>query len=42
MPAGELVASRLGANHPCTTLLYVAGLASPKLLVELDAWASRA
>ena len=24
-----LLASRLGANHPCTTLLYVAGLASP-------------
>jgi 2-iminobutanoate/2-iminopropanoate deaminase len=38
----QLMASRLGANHPCTTLLYVAGLASPKLLVELDAWASKA
>ncbi len=38
----QLLASRLGANHPCTTLLFVAGLASPRLRVELDAWASRA
>ena len=38
----QMMAARLGANHPCTTLLYVAGLASPKLLVELDAWASKA
>jgi enamine deaminase RidA (YjgF/YER057c/UK114 family) len=37
----QVLASRLGSHHPCTTLLYVAGLASPKLLVELDAWASR-
>ncbi|HEY3612435.1 MAG TPA: RidA family protein [Gaiellales bacterium] len=36
----QLVASRLGAHHPCTTLLYVAGLAAPNLRVELDAWAS--
>ena len=36
----QLLASRLGAHRPCTTLLFVAGLASPKLLVELDAWAS--
>jgi hypothetical protein len=35
------VASRLGAHHPCMTLLYVAGLASPALRVEIDAWASR-
>jgi hypothetical protein len=34
------MASRLGAHHPCTTLLYVAGLAAPNLRVELDAWAS--
>ena len=38
----QLVASRLGAHHPCMTLLFVAGLASPRLHVEIDAWASRA
>ncbi len=37
----QLMASRLGAHHPCSTLLYVAGLASPNLRVELDVWASR-
>jgi 2-iminobutanoate/2-iminopropanoate deaminase len=36
----QMLASRLGAHHPCTTLLYVAGLAAPNLRVELDAWAS--
>jgi 2-iminobutanoate/2-iminopropanoate deaminase len=36
----QMVASRLGAHHPCTTLLFVAGLAAPNLRVELDAWAS--
>jgi 2-iminobutanoate/2-iminopropanoate deaminase len=36
----QMIASRLGAHHPCTTLLYVAGLAAPNLRVELDAWAS--
>jgi enamine deaminase RidA (YjgF/YER057c/UK114 family) len=38
----QLLASRLGAHHPCSTLIFVAGLASPKLRVEIDAWASRA
>ncbi len=38
----QLVAQRLAPHQPCMTLLYVAGLASPKLLVELDAWASKA
>lgn len=38
----QLVASRLGAHRPCMTMLYVAALASPQLLVEIDAWASRA
>ena len=37
----QVLASRLGSHHQCSTLLYVAGLASPKLLVELDAWASK-
>jgi enamine deaminase RidA (YjgF/YER057c/UK114 family) len=38
----QQLSSRLGAHHPCMTVLFVAGLASPNLLVELDAWASRA
>jgi 2-iminobutanoate/2-iminopropanoate deaminase len=38
----RLVASRLGEHRPCMTLIFVAGLASPALRVELDAWASRA
>lgn len=38
----QLLAQRLGAHHPCSTLIFVAGLASPKLHVEIDAWASRA
>jgi 2-iminobutanoate/2-iminopropanoate deaminase len=38
----ELVASKMQGHKPCSTLLYVAGLASPNLKVEIDAWASRA
>jgi enamine deaminase RidA (YjgF/YER057c/UK114 family) len=38
----ELVASKLKGHQPCSTLLYVAALASPQLRVEIDAWASRA
>jgi enamine deaminase RidA (YjgF/YER057c/UK114 family) len=37
----ELVASKLQGHQPCSTLLYVAALASPQLRVEIDAWASR-
>ena len=36
---GAILAERLGADAPCMTLLYVAGLASPALKVEVDAWA---
>ena len=36
----QLLAARLGAHRPCATLIYVAALATPQLLVELDAWAS--
>jgi 2-iminobutanoate/2-iminopropanoate deaminase len=36
----ELVASRLQGHQPCSTLLYVAALATPQLRVEIDAWAS--
>jgi len=32
--------ARLRGHTPCTTLVYVAGLASPRLKVEVDAWAS--
>jgi len=38
----ELVATRLDGHKPCSTLLYVAALASPVYKVEIDAWASRA
>ena len=37
----ELVASKLQEHEPCSTLLYVAGLASPMYKVEIEAWASR-
>lgn len=37
----ELVASKLQGHQPCSTLLYVAALASPIYRVEIDAWASR-
>lgn len=29
----------LNGHHPCMTLIYVAGLASPSLLVEIEALA---
>ena len=38
----ELVLSKLQGHQPCSTLLYVAALASPAFRVEIDAWASRA
>jgi 2-iminobutanoate/2-iminopropanoate deaminase len=38
----ELVASKLQGHQPCSTMIYVAGLANPSLRVEIDAWASRA
>ncbi len=38
----ELIASKLQGHQPCSTLLYVAGLASPVYKVEIEAWASRA
>lgn len=37
----ELVQSILQEHLPCSTLLYVAGLASPAYKVEIEAWASR-
>ena len=38
----EIVVSKLQGHQPCSTLLFVAALASPQLRVEIDAWASRA
>jgi enamine deaminase RidA (YjgF/YER057c/UK114 family) len=38
----ELIASKLQGHKPCSTLLYVAALASPLYKVEIDAWASHA
>ncbi|NWG07219.1 MAG: RidA family protein [Chloroflexi bacterium] len=38
----ELVASKLQGHKPCSTLVYVARLATPAIKVEIDAWASRA
>ena len=37
----ELLMSKLQGHQPCSTLLYVAGLASPMYRVEIEAWASR-
>ena len=36
----EIVLSKLQEHQPCSTLLYVAALASPMFRVEIDAWAS--
>jgi enamine deaminase RidA (YjgF/YER057c/UK114 family) len=38
----EIVLSKLQGHQPCSTLLYVAALASPMFKVEIDVWASRA
>ena len=38
----DLITSKLGGHRPCSTLLYVAGLASPIYKVEIEALASRA
>jgi 2-iminobutanoate/2-iminopropanoate deaminase len=37
----ELIASKMGGHKSCSTLVYVAGLASPIYKVEVEAWASR-
>jgi len=37
----DVLARHLDGHTPCMTLLYVAALATPELLVEIDAWASR-
>ena len=35
----HVITKKLGDHQPCMTLLYVAGLASPDIKVEIDAWA---
>lgn len=37
----ELIASKMGGHKPCSTLVYVAALASPIYKVEVEAWASK-
>lgn len=37
----EVVLSKLKGHQPCSTLLYVTGLANPAFRVEIDTWASR-
>lgn len=38
----EVILSKLQGHQPCSTLVYVAALASPVYKVEIEAWASRA
>lgn len=38
----EITLAKLQGHKPCSTLLYVAALASPVYKVEIDAWAARA
>jgi 2-iminobutanoate/2-iminopropanoate deaminase len=37
----DIINARLQGHKPCMTLMFVAGLASPTIKVELDAWASK-
>jgi enamine deaminase RidA (YjgF/YER057c/UK114 family) len=37
----EIILSKLQGHQPCSTLVYVAALASPVYKVEIEAWASR-
>ncbi len=36
----ELVIKKLGDHKPCSTLVFVVGLAAPEFKVEVEAWAS--
>jgi enamine deaminase RidA (YjgF/YER057c/UK114 family) len=38
----EIITAKLQGHKPCSTFLYVAGLASPAYKVEVEAIASRA
>lgn len=35
----SLIKDRLEGHLPCTTVIFVAGLASPALKIEIEAWA---
>lgn len=35
----NIINAKLGEHKPCMAVIYVAGLASPALKVEIDAWA---
>jgi len=37
----DVILPRLEGHKPCSTLIYVAALASPVYRVEIEAWASR-
>ncbi len=37
----EKMRARFGGHAPCSTMLFVAGLASPAYKVEIEVWASR-
>ena len=37
----EVILSKLQGHKPCSTLVYVAALASPVYKVEIEAWAAR-
>jgi enamine deaminase RidA (YjgF/YER057c/UK114 family) len=36
----EVIRAKLAGHKPCSTLVYVAGLAAPEYKVEVEAWAS--
>lgn len=38
----EVLMAKLQGHQPCSTLVYVAALASPAFRVEIEAWASQA
>ncbi len=38
----EKIRERYEGHAPCSTLVYVAGLASPAYKIEIEVWASRA
>jgi enamine deaminase RidA (YjgF/YER057c/UK114 family) len=37
----ELIFTKIGDHPACSTLVYVAGMASPSYKVEVEAWASK-
>lgn len=37
----KVIASKYGEHKPCSTLVYVAGLANPIYKIEVEAWASK-